>query len=316
MAKELAKICSAKAKAESAAIMDLVCQVDSLTTLRSVVDNGANWVHLNVDVHANGLNRCSLIKAIRYAHGMRCKVLLALDGRSQPHSWELGRNIIHHATQFGVDALISSDPAMLLYATVHYPDLRLHMCMPESAAGVDCVDLFRRQLGIKRIVMPRVSSLCQIEEMIKSTAVELEILGFGKLCAIVQGRRTVSVDTSHESSDERISRLASSLPGSGEDTQAAYIDRCATAQNAANESCYAIQDTPDINTLKLLPLLMKMGVRAVKVEAQGYNPSYGARVTRVWREAIDNCLDNLQRYSVKPSWIAALTKPAGKFNSC
>lgn len=315
MAKGLADICPAKPRTASPAIMELVCQVDSLAALRSVVDNGADWVHFNVNTPTSGINRAALVKAIHYAHGMRCKVLLALGGQLQSSPWKSRREAIHHAAQSGVDAIISSDPAMLLYTAAHYPDLRLHFCMPDSAASMDSASFFHKQLGIKRLVMPRVSSLAQVKEMAKNTAMELEIPGFGKLSTIIDGRRTTSSHIGVEPPDEKVDRFSIELAASGDNAQEGYIDRCANAQNAVNESYYAIEDTPDINALKLLPQLMRMGVRAVKVEAQGYSPAYGARITRVWREAIDNCFENLQRYSVKPSWIAALNQPARKLSS-
>jgi putative protease len=35
-----------------------------------------------------------------------------------------------------------------------------------------------------------------------------------------------------------------------------------------------------------------------------------AQVTRVWREAIDQCLGNPARYSVRPAWMEELNKVA------
>jgi collagenase-like PrtC family protease len=59
---------------------------------------------------------------------------------------------------------------------------------------------------------------------------------------------------------------------------------------AEDTNYYAIEEPTSLNTLELLPELMKMGVRAIKIEGRQRSPAYAAQVTKVWREAIDNCL--------------------------
>jgi putative protease len=48
-----------------------------------------------------------------------------------------------------------------------------------------------------------------------------------------------------------------------------------------------MEEPTSLNTLELLPQLIEMGVRAVKIEGRQRSPAYVAQVTRVWREAID-----------------------------
>jgi collagenase-like PrtC family protease len=70
---------------------------------------------------------------------------------------------------------------------------------------------------------------------------------------------------------------------------------------ASNDSDYNLEAMHGTNTLKLLPQLNAMGVRAVKVEALHYGAVQLAQVAKVWRAAIDECLENSDHYSVKPS---------------
>jgi len=51
-----------------------------------------------------------------------------------------------------------------------------------------------------------------------------------------------------------------------------------------------------------------MGVAAIKIEGRQRSPAYVAEVTRVWREAIDEC--GAGRFSVRPQWNAGLSKIA------
>ena len=91
---------------------------------------------------------------------------------------------------------------------------------------------------------------------------------------------------------------------------ASYPTLCKGRFDVADENYYAIEEPTSLNTLELLPQLMKMGVRAIKIEGRQRSPAYVAQVTRVWRAAIDHCQNELQRYSVKPAWVAELNRVA------
>ena len=71
-----------------------------------------------------------------------------------------------------------------------------------------------------------------------------------------------------------------------------------------------IKKSTSLNTLELLPQLMKMGVRAIKIEGRQHGLSYVAQVARTWRDAIDHCRANPHPYAPKPAWMASLDKVA------
>ena len=74
------------------------------------------------------------------------------------------------------------------------------------------------------------------------------------------------------------------------------------------EPYYAMEEPTSLNTLELLPELMRIKVRGLKIEGRQRSPAYVAQVTSVWREAIDQCVRNPNGFSVRPSWTAALGK--------
>jgi putative protease len=101
------------------------------------------------------------------------------------------------------------------------------------------------------------------------------------------------------------------------------IDRYAPGENAGyptlckgrfnvgqEESYYAVEEPTSLNTLELLPQLFGMGVKAIKIEGRQRSPAYVAQVTRVWREAIDQCFANSQGYAPKPAWMSSLDQVA------
>ena len=178
-------------------------------------------------------------------------------------------------------------------------------------------------------MLPRVLSLEQVRQVVDRTPVEIEVFGFGSLCVMVEGRCALSSYATGESpnthgvcSPAKFVRWQETPKGLESRLNGVLIDRYAPGENASyptlckgrfdvdGEQYYAIEEPASLNTLALLPQLIAMGVKAVKIEGRQRSPAYVAQVTRVWRDAIDACREGQQRYTVKPGWMAAMDKLA------
>ena len=99
----------------------------------------------------------------------------------------------------------------------------------------------------------------------------------------------------------------------GPDAAAGYPTLCKgrfDVGGVSDDGYYAIEEPTSLNTLALLPELMVMGVRAVKIEGRQRSPAYVAQVTKAWREAIDHCRANPHRYTPKSAWMNSLAAVA------
>jgi len=208
--------------------------------------------------------------------------------------------------------------------------LRLHLSVQGSATNYEAINFYHEHFGIARAVLPRVLSMAQVEQVTEKTPVEIEVFGFGSLCVMVEGRCALSSYVTGESpnthgvcSPAKSVRWQQTPEGLESRLNGVLIDRYADGENAGyptlckgrfdvgdEHNYYAVEEPTSLNTLELLPQLMKIGVKAIKIEGRQRSPAYVAQVTRVWREAIDNCLSSTQRYAVKPSWMSALDKVA------
>ncbi|MFM9434281.1 O2-independent ubiquinone biosynthesis protein UbiU [Janthinobacterium sp. CG_23.3] len=322
--------------AAARAPLELVCPAGSLPALKAAVDNGADCVYLGFRDATNARNFAGLNfddkaidEGVGYAHQRGCKVLLALNTYPQPSNWTLWRGAIDRAADAGIDAVILADPGLMAYALRHHPQLRLHLSVQGSATNYEAINFYHEHFGIARAVLPRVLSLTQVEQVAKNTPVDIEVFGFGSLCVMVEGRCALSSYATGEApnthgvcSPARSVRWVPTPKGLESRLNGVLIDRYADAENAsyptlckgrfdvAGENYYALEEPTSLNTLELLPALVGMGVRAVKIEGRQRSPAYVAQVTRVWREALDCYAGNAQRYSVKPAWMAALDKVA------
>ncbi len=317
---------------DSHAAPELVCPAGSLPALKSAIDHGADCVYLGFRDTTNARNFAGLnfgpaavAEGVRYAQSRGRKVLLALNTYPQANDCMPWRTAVDRAADLGVDALIVADPGLMRYAVQRHPQLRLHLSVQGSATNYEAINFYRHHFGVARAVLPRVLSLAQVEQVVANTEVEIEVFGFGSLCVMAEGRCALSSYVTGEAPNNKgvcspasavrweqtAAGLESRLNGVlidryAPDEQAGYPTLCKGRFTVAGEHYYAIEEPASLNTLSLLPQLMRMGVRAFKIEGRQRSPAYVAQVTRVWREAIDQCAANLSRYSVRPDWSATL----------
>jgi O2-independent ubiquinone biosynthesis protein UbiU len=323
--------------ASQPAPIELVCPAGSLPALKAAVDGGANCVYLGMRDATNarnfaGLNfdRTAIENGIRYAHERGTKVLMAINTYPQAGQGERWRAAVDTAAAMGADAIIVADPGLMQYAARQHPALRLHLSVQGSATNYEAINLYREQFGIQRAVLPRVLSIDQVKQLLQHTEVEIEVFGFGSLCVMVEGRCQLSSYVTGESPNThgvcspakavrwqetprgREARLGGVLIDVyREGESAGYPTLCKGRFDVADESSYyAIEEPTSLNTLDLLPQLLKLGVRAIKIEGRQRSPAYVAQVTKVWREAIDQCVAAGHRYAVKSQWMTSLDQVA------
>lgn len=316
--------------------LELVCPAGSLPALKAAVDNGADCVYIGFRDNTNarafaGLNfdLPATNEAVRYAHARGKKVLLALNTFPQAATWQLWREAVDNAAEAGVDAIILADAGLMRYASRTYPKLRLHLSVQGSATNYEAINFYHEHFGIQRAVLPRVLSLPQVEQVVKHTPVEIELFGFGGLCVMVEGRCVLSSYVTGESpntagvcSPAKAVRWQQTQQGLESRLNGVLLDRYSKDENAGyptlckgrfdvnGETYYAIEEPASLNTLELIPEMLRMGISAIKIEGRQRSPVYVEQVTKIWRAAIDTAMKNAESYTVDPVWMIQLNKLA------
>jgi putative protease len=311
---------------------DLVCPAGSLPALKAAVDAGADCVYVGLRNETNarnfaGLNfdRKALDAGLSYAQSRGRRVLLALNTYAQPGRMKLWTDAIDAAADAGVDALILADAGLMAYASQRHPGLALHLSVQGSSTTYEAINFHVERFGVKRAVLPRVLSVAQVAGVIEKSACEIEVFGFGSLCVMVEGRCALSSYTTGEgpnlcgvcSPAKAVrwettpagleARLAGVLIDSyAEGEPAGYPTICKGRYSVDGDVDYAIEEPTSLNTLPILGDLVGIGVAAVKIEGRQRGPAYVAAVTRVWRQAIDECLRDPARFTARPAWLDEL----------
>src|SRR5690554_3136466 len=312
--------------------MDLVAPAGSLPALKAAVDNGADAVYIGFADDTNArhfaglnFNDARAREAVAYAHARGAKVFVAINTYPQANGWTRWTASVDRAAELGVDALIMADIGLLDYAANSHPDLPLHLSVQASATSQEALRFYRDRFNIRRAVLPRVLSLPQVKALADGAPVELEVFGFGSLCVMVEGRCTLSSYVTGESpntcgvcspakavrwendGDELRSRLNGLLIDRfGPDENAGYPTLCEGRFKVRGHVFHALEEPTSLNTMEILPELQAAGVKAIKLEGRQRSPGYIARVSKVWRDALDACAAAPERFEPHPQWMSTL----------
>ena len=75
--------------------------------------------------------------------------------------------------------------------------------------------------------------------------------------------------------------------------------RFTLADEPGSTPYHALEEPTSLNTMELLPELLALGIRSLKIEGRQRSAAYVAQVTRAWRQAIDCCRADPAKFLVK-----------------
>jgi collagenase-like PrtC family protease len=312
--------------------MELVCPAGNLPSLKAAIDNGADAVYVGFKDDTNarhfaGLNftERTFEKALRYARDRGRKIYVAVNTFPRPAVFGRWKDAVDQAAGYGVDALILADMGVLDYARERWPEMRLHLSVQASVTSAEGIRFYHENFGIRRVVLPRVLSVSQVTQVIAESPVPVEVFGFGSLCVMVEGRCLLSSyatgrspntygacspgshvrwEETRDGTNTRLNGVLIDHYREGE--KAGYPTLCKGRFQVGEHLFYALEEPTSLNTLSILPDLLKIGVSAIKVEGRQRSPAYVAQVTAVMRAAIDRCLEDPQTFKPEDRWMRKL----------
>ncbi|MEE8321038.1 MAG: U32 family peptidase, partial [Gammaproteobacteria bacterium] len=198
-----------------------------------------------------------------------------------------------------------------------------------SATNWHAIAFYHEQFGISRVVIPRVLSLAQVQQLISKTPVEVEIFGYGSLCVMVEGRCALSSFVTGDSPnsagvcspahavrwtetpsgrDAYLNGVLINRHHAGE--SASYPTLCKGRFQVNDQVFHSIEEPTCLNVLEILPDIIKSGVTAIKVEGRQRSRAYVSQVARTLREALDSYYADPENFTPSSEWIAQLNQLA------
>lgn len=140
----------------------------------------------------NEFNHENLQLGINEAHALGKKFYVVVN--IAPHNAKLKTFIrdLKPVVEMGPDALIMSDPGLIMLVREHFPEMPIHLSVQANAVNWATVK-FWQQMGLTRVILSRELSLEEIEEIRNQVPdMELEIFVHGALCMAYSGRCLLS----------------------------------------------------------------------------------------------------------------------------
>lgn len=302
--------------------MELLCPAGSLASLKAAVDAGADAVYIGFKDDTNarhfaGLNftERQLGKGLAYLRQYKCRLHVAINTFAHPDGMARWRASVDKAVAIGADVLIIADLAVLDYCAKTYPNVEIHASVQASVTNAAAIHFFVDNFNVKRVVLPRVLSIHQVRQLARVSPVEIEVFAYGSLCIMAEGRCYLSSYLTGESPNtagacspakfveykETDSGLETHLNGIlidkfNDDEKAGYPTLCKGRFDVDDERYHVLEEPTSLNSMEMLPELMKMGISAIKIEGRQRSPAYVSQVTQSWRQAIDECKLNLDNF--------------------
>uniref|UniRef100_UPI002FC7A532 prephenate-dependent tRNA uridine(34) hydroxylase TrhP n=2 Tax=Pseudomonas TaxID=286 RepID=UPI002FC7A532 len=215
------------------------------------------------------------------------------------------------------DALIMSDPGLIMLVREHFPQMPIHLSVQANAVNWASVKFWQQQ-GLSRVILSRELSLEEIGE-IKDNApgMQLEVFVHGALCMAYSGRCLLSgyinkrdpnqgsctnacrwqyqAETAQENELGDIVRVVEPTLGAGAPTDQLFLLEDASRpgeQMAAYEDEHGtyIMNSKDLRAVQHVERLVQMGVHSLKIEGRTKSHYYVARTAQVYRKAIDDAV--------------------------
>lgn len=302
---------------------ELLSPAGSLKNMRYAFAYGADAVYAgqprySLRVRNNEFNLENLQIGINEAHQLGKKFYVVTN--IAPHNSKLKTFIkdLKPVVDMGPDALIMSDPGLIMLVKEHFPDMPIHLSVQANAINWATVKFWYQQ-GVERVILSRELSVDEIEEIRQQCPeVELEVFVHGALCMAYSGRCLLSgyinkrdpnqgtctnacrwkydVHEAKEIETGDVIALAS-LPKPEIYTPS---DEIVLLQEQGRPGEYMpafedehgtyIMNSKDLRAVELVERLVKIGVHSLKIEGRTKSFYYCARTAQIYRQAINDAV--------------------------
>lgn len=188
--------------------VELLSPAGSLKSMHYAFAYGADAVYAgqprySLRVRNNEFNHLEKIsEAISMAHQMGKRFFIASN--IAPHNDKVRSYLrdMEPVIAMGPDALIMSDPGLIMLVREAWPDMEIHLSVQANAVNWAAVKFWERQ-GVRRVILSRELSLDEVAEIRQRCPdIELEVFVHGALCIAYSGRCLLSGYMTHRDSNQ------------------------------------------------------------------------------------------------------------------
>jgi putative protease len=286
---------------------ELLAPAGSLAMLDAAFAYGASAVYAgqprySLRVRNNDFGDLAVLaEGIRRAHALGRPFYLVSN--IYPHGAKLKTYLkdMRPAVDLKPDALIMSDPGLILLAREAWPELPIHLSVQANTVNSAAVR-FWKQAGITRVILSRELSLDEIAAIRQDCPdTELEVFVHGALCVAYSGRCLLSGyfnrrDPNQGSCTNSCRWDYNLKPARQDDAGDVWLLEEAERRQGSylpideDEHGTYILNSRDLRAIEHVGRLVEMGIDSLKIEGRTKSPYYVARTCLAYRQAMDDAV--------------------------
>ncbi|EEU31913.1 hypothetical protein HMPREF0946_01774 [Fusobacterium vincentii 3_1_36A2] len=255
--------------------MKIVAPAGNMERFYSAISATADEIYLGLKGfgarrNAENFTVEELKKAIDYAHLRGSRIFLTLNTIMTNREIELLYPTLKDLYNYGLDAIIVQDIGYAEYLHKNFPSIEIHGSTQMTVANYYEIN-YLKELGFKRIVLPRELSFEEIKEIRKYTDMELEVFVSGSLCISFSGNCYMS-----------------SFIGGRSGNRGMCAQPCRKEyKTSCGEKSYFLSPKDQLYGIDEIKKLQEIGVESIKVEGRMKDISYVYETVSYFRNLIN-----------------------------
>ena len=264
---------------------ELLSPAGSIESFYAAIEAGADAIYVGgkrfgARAFSSNFTLDELEYIVNYAHMYDVKLYVTVNTLIYDNEVDECLEYIKYLHKIGVDAVIMQDLGMIDLVRKVLPNMEIHFSTQAHIDNLDAVKLLEK-LNIKRTVLPRETSIEEVEYINKNSKVDLEIFIAGALCISYSGNCLMSSLIGGRSGNRGMCAGSCRLP----------YDLIDEDGNKYNKDNY-ILSTKDLSSLDNIGKLIDLGVASFKIEGRMKSAEYVYIITSLYRKAIDSYIKN------------------------
>ncbi|MFA1743481.1 U32 family peptidase [Fusobacterium animalis] len=255
--------------------MKIVAPAGNMERFYSAISATADEIYLGLKGfgarrNAENFTVDELKKAIDYAHLRGSRIFLTLNTIMTNREIELLYPTLKDLYNYGLDAIIVQDLGYAEYLHKNFPSIEIHGSTQMTVANYYEIN-YLKELGFKRIVLPRELSFEEIKEIRKHTDIELEVFVSGSICISFSGNCYMS-----------------SFVGGRSGNRGMCAQPCRKEyKTSCGEKSYFLSPKDQLYGIDEIKKLQEIGVESIKVEGRMKDVSYVYETVSYFRSLIN-----------------------------
>ncbi len=275
--------------------IEIMAPVGSYESLQAALDAGADSIYFGVgDLNMRAKSSANfslddLARIVAEAHRRGVKTYLTVNTVLYDDELERMHGVIDRAAAEGVDAIIASDQAAILYARSR--GVEVHISTQLNVSNSETLEFYSQWADV--VVLARELDLERIREIAgrieardirgpRGERIKIEMFAHGALCMAVSGKCYLSLHHTGCSANRGACRQICRRSYELTDRETGEVIRA--------EGKYLLSPK-DLCTIGFLDKFLDAGVRVLKIEGRARSAEYVKRVVECYSEAVEAVAD-------------------------